>query len=168
MMAIATESGWIHLVDTDKESNFDKCHLMIHPLENAVTDVDFSEDDSTLAIGCGDKTMKLIDMQTQKIKMSFNAHWGCIKQVRFRPGDPHVIATCCREGIVNLWDSRCRGEMQSVHSEIVHGDARFTTTTGLHYEYKASHITDPHRSWPRAHSDRLNIRLINDGPNVFR
>lgn len=167
LIAVATESGRIHIIDSDKSSAFEECHIMMRPLENAVTDLEFSADDSMLAIGCGDKSMRLIDMQSQRVKMVFKDHWGCIKQVRFRPGDPHVIATCCREGIVNLWDSRCRGEMRPVFTEIVHGDTRLGATS-VKVEYKAEYQSNPNRSWPRAHSDRLNMKLLNDGPKGFR
>jgi WD40 repeat protein len=167
LVAIATESGMIHLVDTAEDAAFDRCHIMISVLDNAVTDIAFSSDDSHLAVGCGDKSMRLIDMQTQKTKMVFQDHWGCIKQVRFRPGDDNVIATCCRDGIINLWDTRCKGEMRPVVSGICHGDIKFGSPS-VSLEYKAEFQLTPHRTWRGAHSDRLNMSLLNGRPNASR
>jgi WD40 repeat protein len=166
LAAVATESGTVRIIDTDMSARFKKCHIIFQPLQNAITDMAFSSDDSTLVAGCGDKSIRLIDMQSQKVKMVFTDHRGCIKQVRFRPGDDHMIASCCREGIVNLWDSRCRGEQRPVFSNVATGDTR----DGIDYtrfDYKAEHLFDPIRSWPRAHSDRLNMGLLN-GPNAVR
>lgn len=139
---------------------------MIKALDNAITDVVFSADDMTLALACGDKTMRLIDMQTQKTKMVFENHLGCVKQVRYRPGDENVLATSCREGIVNLWDTRCKGEMRPIMTQFVQGDTRYGAH-GIDQDYRVEFQTNPMRSWPGAHSDRLKGIKIHD-KNAFR
>jgi WD40 repeat protein len=166
LAAIAIETGRLHIVDTAEGSSFEKCHIMIKALENAITDVVFSSDDMTLALACGDKSMRLIDMQTQKTKMIFENHLGCVKQVRYRPGDEHVLATSCREGIVNLWDTRCKGETRPIMTQFVQGDTRYGSKS-VDQEYKVEVQTNPMRSWPGAHADRLRGIKTHD-KNAFR
>jgi len=155
----------IHIVDTNPEYSFGVSHIMMKLLSNAITDLAFASDDSTLAIGCGDKAVRLVDMQTQKVKTVFENHTGCIKQVRFRPGDDNIIASCCRDGIVNLWDARCKGDSRPVITDLTHGDTSLGGST-VRLQYRVERQVNPVRSWRRAHSDRLNLAMLYNGTSA--
>jgi WD40 repeat protein len=167
LVGISTESGKVALVDTDPSAPFNKSHLLLRLLQNAITDLSFSPNDNRLVVGCGDKTVRLVDMQTQKTLTMFSGHTGCLKQVRFQPTDDNIIASSCREGIVNLWDARCRGESKPVWTQVAPGDPRDGAQLQTH-EYRAECQTEPIRRWERAHSDRLNMIRMNEGPKALR
>ena len=72
-------------------------------------DLAFSSDDFLLATASGDQTARIIDMRTQQTTHVLSGHTASVKQVRFQPGNEHVLATCSRDGSIQLWDMRCRG-----------------------------------------------------------
>jgi WD40 repeat protein len=71
----------------------------------------FSEDDSLLATASGDQSARVVDMSTQTTISILGNHSASLKQVRFQPGanNNSVLATSSRDGSVQIWDLRCRG-----------------------------------------------------------
>lgn len=77
---------------------------------NALMDLEFSSDDMLLATASGDQTALVIDMTTQKPIYCLSNHVSSVKRVQFQPAaNNKVLATCSRDGNVNIWDLRCKG-----------------------------------------------------------
>jgi WD40 repeat protein len=114
MIAVGGEDGWIHLLDS--EGDFSKSHVSWHAHTNAVMDLQFSSDDSYLAAGSGDQTAQIVDVRTQQTLSVLAKHRSSVKQVRFQPGDEKIVATSSRDGVVQIWDLRCKGGQLSSHS----------------------------------------------------
>jgi WD40 repeat protein len=115
IIAIGLEGGRILINQTNSDATFSTPYLYIDAHTNAVMDLDISEDDSMIASASGDKLAMIIDVRTRrpKAKFEFDQDGGTVKQIRFQPGNPNVVATTCREGFINIWDMRCHGKLRS-------------------------------------------------------
>ncbi|KAI9373666.1 WD40-repeat-containing domain protein [Aspergillus egyptiacus] len=112
LVAVGDEEGGIRLLDSakDDKEGFSKAYLTFRPHANAIMDLDFSSDDMLLATASGDQTAIVIDMATQKPVYCLSNHVSSLKQVKFQPAaNNKVLATCSRDGNVNIWDLRCKG-----------------------------------------------------------
>jgi WD40 repeat protein len=112
LVAVGDEEGGIRLLDSamDDKNGFSKAYLTFRPHVNAIMDLEFSSDDKLLATASGDQTALIIDMTTQKPIYSLAKHVSSLKRVQFQPAsNDKVIATCSRDGNVNIWDLRCKG-----------------------------------------------------------
>lgn len=109
LIAIGEEEGGIRLVESaagDKQG-FSTAFLTMRPHDNAIMDLEFSDDDRFLATASGDQTSHIIDMSTQQSIFCLTGHHSSIKRVQFQPGsDNHVVATCSRDGSIRIWDLR--------------------------------------------------------------
>lgn len=118
LTAIGDEEGGIRLLDsasTDKDG-FKKLFLSMKPHNNAIMDMAFSEDDLLLATAAGDQTSHIIDVQTQQTVYCLSGHTSSLKRVQFQPGSgSKVLATCSRDGNVNIWDLRTEADRPSQH-----------------------------------------------------
>ena len=110
-MAVGDEEGGIRLLDSSKDDKggFSKAYLSFYPHMNSIMDLEFSSDDMLLATASGDQTSLIIDMAAQKPVYCLSNHVSSVKQVQFQPGNDKVLATCGRDGVVNIWDLRCKG-----------------------------------------------------------
>lgn len=112
LVAVGDEEGGIRLLDSAQNDKvgFSKAYLTFRPHANAIMDMDFSSDDMLLATASGDQTAIVIDMATQKPVYCLSNHVSSLKQVKFQPAaNNKVLATCSRDGNVNIWDLRCKG-----------------------------------------------------------
>ncbi|PKX99432.1 WD40 repeat domain-containing protein [Aspergillus novofumigatus IBT 16806] len=112
LVAVGDEEGGIRLLDSakDDKSGFSKAYLTFRPHMNAIMDLEFSSDDMLLATASGDQTAQVIDMATQKPIYCLSNHVSSVKRVQFQPAaNNKVLATCSRDGNVNIWDLRCKG-----------------------------------------------------------
>ncbi|KAL4911959.1 WD40-repeat-containing domain protein [Aspergillus aurantiobrunneus] len=112
LVAVGDEEGGIRLLDSAKDDKvgFSKAYLTFRPHANAIMDLDFSSDDMLLATASGDQSAIVIDMATQKPVYCLSNHVSSLKQVKFQPAaNNKVLATCSRDGNVNIWDLRCKG-----------------------------------------------------------
>ncbi|KAF9892540.1 hypothetical protein FE257_001649 [Aspergillus nanangensis] len=112
LVAVGDQEGGVRLLDSakDDKDGFSKAYLSFHPHMNAIMDMDFSSDDMLLATASGDQTALVIDMATQTPIYCLSNHVSSLKQVQFQPGaNNKVLATCSRDGNVNIWDLRCKG-----------------------------------------------------------
>jgi WD40 repeat protein len=150
VIAVGTESGGVWLYDTEDNANMSDPIVRFWAHKNAVMDMQFSSDDLTLATSSGDQTARLIDVRTQQVKALFELHFASVKQVRFQPGDENVLATCSREGLIALWDIRCRGDDRPIERIVMSpsGELDDTQTT------TARLYTEPLHAIPRAHMER--------------
>ncbi|KAA8648240.1 hypothetical protein EYZ11_006740 [Aspergillus tanneri] len=112
LVAVGDEEGGIRLLDSakDDKNGFSKAYLSFRPHMNAIMDLEFSSDDMLLATASGDQTAVVIDMATQKPIYCLANHVSSVKRVQFQPAaNNKVLATCSRDGNVNIWDLRCKG-----------------------------------------------------------
>ncbi|KAJ9252699.1 hypothetical protein DTO195F2_7348 [Paecilomyces variotii] len=112
LVAVGDEEGGIRLLESAKndKTGFSKAYLTFRPHGNAIMDLEFSADDKLLATASGDQTTLVIDMATQKPVYCLSNHVSSVKRVQFQPAsNGNVIATCSRDGDVNIWDLRCKG-----------------------------------------------------------
>ncbi|KJK65888.1 WD40 repeat protein [Aspergillus parasiticus SU-1] len=112
LVAVGDEEGGIRLLDSAKndKNGFSKAYLSFRPHMNAIMDLEFSSDDMLLATASGDQTALVIDMTTQKPIYCLSNHVSSVKRVQFQPSaNNKVLATCSRDGNVNIWDLRCKG-----------------------------------------------------------
>ncbi|KAF2746135.1 WD40 repeat-like protein [Sporormia fimetaria CBS 119925] len=116
LVAVGDEDGWIHILDTDEDADFTKPHLSFAAHTNAIMDIAFSSDDRYIATGSGDQTGQIIDARTQQTMRVLAKHKSSVKQIRFQPSDENIIATSSRDGCVQIWDLRCKGGNNSMHS----------------------------------------------------
>ncbi len=104
-------------------------------------DLNFSPDDLRLATASGDQTSKIIDMPTQRAIYTMAGHFSSVKQVRFQPDSPDVLATSSRDGSVQIWDLRCKGLDTPVRDLLVPVNANASTAQG---------VTIPKMTWARS------------------
>ena len=109
LIAIGEEEGGIRLIESaagDKQG-FSKAFLTFRPHDNAIMDLEFSDDDRLLATASGDQTSHIIDMSTQQSVFCLAGHYSSIKRIQFQPGTGnHIVASCSRDGSVRIWDLR--------------------------------------------------------------
>ena len=109
LTAVGDEQGGIRLMDSasDRKEGFTKHYLAISAVHNnAIMDMTFSEDDALLATASGDQQSHVINMATQQTLCCLFGHTASVKRVQFQPGSSNVLATCSRDGNINLWDLR--------------------------------------------------------------
>ena len=109
LTAVGDEQGGIRLLDSasNHKDGFTKHYLAIPGIHNnAVMDLMFSEDDALLATASGDQESHIIDMKTQQMIYCLAGHTASVKRVQFQPGSSNVLATCSRDGNINIWDLR--------------------------------------------------------------
>ncbi|KAK2751446.1 hypothetical protein FQN55_000720 [Onygenales sp. PD_40] len=109
LVAIGDEEGGVRLLDSAKgvKDGFSKAYLSFQPHTNSIMDLEFSSDDRLLATASGDQSSRIIDMPTQTAIYCLSKHVSSVKRVQFQPGtNDNVVATCSRDGSVNIWDLR--------------------------------------------------------------
>ncbi|KAJ5431243.1 hypothetical protein N7445_008975 [Penicillium cf. griseofulvum] len=112
LVAVGDEEGGIRLLDSsiDEDAGFTNAYLGFRPHMNSIMDLEFSSDDMLLATASGDQTSLIIDMTTQRPIHCLSNHSSSVKRVQFQPASNNkVLATCSRDGNVNIWDLRCKG-----------------------------------------------------------
>ena len=128
LTAVGDEEGRVRLLESKKDGKpaFENVFLAFRVHTNAIIDMVFSEDDTLLATASGDQTARVVDMATQTTLSILGNHHASLKQVRFQPGSNRnsVLATSSRDGSVQIWDLRCKGDngpQQNFHAAQVHG-----------------------------------------------
>ncbi|KAG5957209.1 hypothetical protein E4U57_001922 [Claviceps arundinis] len=123
--AIGDESGFVRLLRTRPRQNGVASHLgpeideYIKVHDNAIMDLDFSQDGYRLATASGDRTGRIVDIVTSSVAVELAAgHWDSLRQVAFQPGKASGfgLATSDRAGRVQLWDLRCSSMPTSAFS----------------------------------------------------
>ena len=132
LVAVGDEDGGIRLLESakDQKPSFSTPWLTFRPHSNAILNLEFSPDDLSLATASGDQTSKIIDMPTQRAIYTMAGHVSSVKQVRFQPECPNVLATCSRDGTVQIWDLRCKGLDTPVRDLLVPVNPNASTAQG--------------------------------------
>lgn len=131
LTAVGDEEGRVRLLESKQDGKpaFKDVFLAFRVHTNAIIDMVFSDDDSLLATASGDQTARVVDMATQTTLSVLGNHHASLKQVRFQPGanNTSVLATSSRDGSVQIWDLRCKGDdgpQQQFHSAHVYPETR--------------------------------------------
>ena len=163
LIAIGEEEGGIRLIEAaagDKEG-FSSAFLSIKPHDNAIMDLEFSDDDRLLATASGDQTSHVIDMSTQTSIFCLAAHQSSIKRVQFQPGTGNnILATCSRDGSVNIWDLRSpalhrpsfhlRSASRADESAARHPNIRHLPTVSTIRDAHGTHVNKWNQKDPRS------------------
>jgi len=109
LTAVGDEQGGVRLLDSasSHKDGFTKHYLAMREVHNnAVMDLAFSEDDALLATASGDQNSHIVDMKTQQTIYCLTGHTASVKRVLFQAGSSSILATCSRDGNINIWDLR--------------------------------------------------------------
>ncbi|PGH12622.1 hypothetical protein AJ79_04120 [Helicocarpus griseus UAMH5409] len=157
LVAIGDEEGGVRLLDSAKgqKHEFSKAYLSFQPHTNSIMDLEFSSDDRLLATASGDQTSRIIDMPTQTAIYCLSKHTSSVKRVQFQPAsNNNVVATCSRDGSVNIWDLRYkayeRPAMQlrcSLASDV--DETARVSTVKMKYPQVSNSIWPAHAEKPR-------------------
>ncbi|KAL9111017.1 MAG: hypothetical protein Q9227_004450 [Pyrenula ochraceoflavens] len=149
LIALGCEDGGIKLFDSAREDRvgFSEPFLSFYPHDNAVLDLEFSDDDAYLATASGDQTSLVIDMQTQRTIACLMGHTASLKQVKFQPGSNNkVLATCGRDGNIHIWDLRCHesGQVSHIMNRHLLDQLEQSESPRLRFQSPVNKIRDAH------------------------
>jgi WD40 repeat protein len=129
LLAIGSEDGRITVLDTQKsidQEGKEKCKFVlsfeIYVLiwvidndklqfksdvhQNAIFDLLWNNSDAELITASGDRTLKIVDTETQNIKLTLRNHTGSVKSVSAHDSNPNILVSSSRDGSLCLWDTR--------------------------------------------------------------
>lgn len=110
LVAVGDEDGHVRVHQTFDNNNCYKYAEILkswRPHDNAVMDLEVSDDDKLLATASGDQMSHIYDIERGVSIFVFRGHTGSVKRIQFQPGSGNsVLATCSRDGNVFLWDLR--------------------------------------------------------------
>lgn len=130
-MAVATEQGTVHILNTTKRNDWDcgKCSInfllstsfnallepprtTMQPHHNGVFDVRWSADDRSIATCSGDQSTRISCVETGTITHVLRGHTSTVKCIAWNPSNTSLLATGGRDGAICLWDLRLAERMQ--------------------------------------------------------
>lgn len=100
--SIALAASMFFMWRPDTGDSFPSVVLADNP--GTVWSVDFSNDGKTLAAAVKDGSVRIWNIDEQKLLKSFNAHRGIVWTVAYHPDQPLVV-TCGDDSTVKLWNS---------------------------------------------------------------
>ncbi|KAF5248865.1 hypothetical protein FANTH_5668 [Fusarium anthophilum] len=109
--AVGDEEGCVRFFDTspNDDPNEEK-DLGVHSVhDNAIWDMDFSQDDMRLATTAGDAAL-IMDVTTKSIAARLaDGHYNSTRQIAWQKGQStgNVLTTSDKAGRIRLWDLRC-------------------------------------------------------------
>ncbi|KAF4457721.1 hypothetical protein F53441_415 [Fusarium austroafricanum] len=109
--AVGDEEGCVRFFDTSSidDPNEEK-DLGVHSVhDNAIWDMDFSQDDMRLATTAGDAAL-IMDVTTKTIAARLEeGHYNSTRQIAWQQGQSigNVLTTSDKAGRIRLWDLRC-------------------------------------------------------------
>lgn len=110
LVAVGDEDGHVRVHQTFDNNNCFKYGEVLkawRPHDNAVMDLEISDDDKLLATASGDQTSHIYDIDKGVSVFFLRGHSGSVKRIQFQPGSGNqILATCSRDGNVFLWDLR--------------------------------------------------------------
>ncbi|KAF9485426.1 WD40 repeat-like protein [Pholiota conissans] len=113
-LAVATEQGSVHILNTSKRNDWDPepQRTTIQPHHNGVFDVKWSLDDTSLATCSGDQSTRISCTKTGAITHVLRGHNSTVKCVAWDSSNRSLVATGGRDGAICLWDLRIGERLQ--------------------------------------------------------
>ncbi|KZT72668.1 WD40 repeat-like protein [Daedalea quercina L-15889] len=152
LLAIATEKGTIHVVNTSTRRDWD-CEpprTILDPHANGIFDVKWSPSDALLATASGDHSVRISTLapsvsSEDQVLHVLHGHAGTVKCVAWDPAyDGDVLCTGGRDGGICVWDLRVGERCTST---------RRRTRSGAGEEAAEDGGLKPVMSIPGAHED---------------
>ncbi|KAG6903357.1 hypothetical protein C0995_013110 [Termitomyces sp. Mi166 len=111
ILAIATEQGTVHLVNTSRRKDWDaeppRTTLQAH--QNGVFDVKWNNDDTLLATCSGDQSTHIACVTKETVIYALRGHTSTVKCAAWDPSNVNLLSTGGRDGAIYLWDLRIAG-----------------------------------------------------------
>ncbi|KAG1718237.1 WD40-repeat-containing domain protein [Suillus occidentalis] len=161
LLAVATEQGSVHILDTTKRKEWDcePARVTLEPHENGIFDVKWNADDTLLATASGDKSTRISSVETQQLLSILDGHTSTVKCVAWDPTHRDLLTTGGRDGMLCLYDMRVNN--LSDEDEIAARSA-VITITAAHGQDKVSGGRRKIRPLPRGIT---NILYPDDRPH---
>ncbi len=125
LLAVSTEQGTIHIINTTKRNPWDPGRLYattcpvaadIQPSEplrttiqahdNGVFDVKWDESDTRLATASADQSTRILCLSTNTVLHSLRGHTSTVKSISWDPSNPDLLSTGGKDGSICFWDLR--------------------------------------------------------------
>ncbi|KAL2888706.1 Cell division cycle protein cdt2 [Ceratocystis lukuohia] len=105
MAFVGDSNGTVHGLEMH-EDGFPQIARFWRAHENAITAIDTKG--PYLATASGDRTARVVDFETGKTLVNLDPSNEALRDIRFRPSDPHVLMTSSRGGVISIFDIRHR------------------------------------------------------------
>ncbi|KAF9263602.1 WD40 repeat-like protein [Marasmius fiardii PR-910] len=107
-LALATEHGSVHILDTRKRLNWDvePQRTTFQPHRNGVYDVKWNRCDQLLATCSADRSGRILDVSTGNLIATLQGHAGSVKCIAWDSYNDMILSTGGRDGDIHVWDLR--------------------------------------------------------------
>ncbi|KAG7449441.1 WD40 repeat-like protein [Guyanagaster necrorhizus] len=108
LLAVSTEQGTIHIINTTKGDPWDPepLHTTIQAHDNGVFDVKWDESDKRLATASADQSARILCLSTNTVLHRLRGHTSAVKSISWDPSNPNLLSTGGKDGTICLWDLR--------------------------------------------------------------
>jgi denticleless len=180
LLAVATEQGSVHILDTSKRRQWD-CgrsqsdystgddadlnqepeRVVLEPHDNGIFDIKWSADDTLLATASGDKSTRISSVETQQLLSILDGHTSTVKCTAWDPAHRDLLTSGGRDGMLCLYDMRVNNLSDKDDLEIP-AIRPVMTITAAHGQEKAQGGRQKLRPLPRGVT---NIVYPDDRPH---
>ncbi|KAF9468992.1 WD40-repeat-containing domain protein [Collybia nuda] len=112
ILAVATEQGSIHLLNTSQRRDWDvePQRAVIQAHNNGIFDIKWNNDDTLLATCSGDQSTHITCPITTTPLHALRGHTSTVKCVAWDPCHHSLLSSGGRDGNIYIWDIRMAGE----------------------------------------------------------
>ncbi|SAM04270.1 hypothetical protein [Absidia glauca] len=110
LLAVSDEEGRVSILRTDKSNQISEreYHRSFYTHRNAVVDIKWSKDDSSVLSSGGDGKLRIMDVESDECLGTFIGHRSIMKSANWHPTNPHLLVSSGSDGSFNIWDTRFR------------------------------------------------------------
>ncbi|KAF8665676.1 hypothetical protein AX16_000129 [Volvariella volvacea WC 439] len=121
VLAVATEEGSVHILNTNPRSDWDyePQRTTLQPHENGVFGIKWSPTDALLATCSGDQSTRITHVKKEQITHILRGHTSTVKCIAWEPGRDDLLATGGRDGTICLWDLRLASSQETEDAPVV-------------------------------------------------
>ncbi|KAF8639725.1 hypothetical protein AX17_000987 [Amanita inopinata Kibby_2008] len=137
LLAVATEQGSVHVLDTTKREDWDveSQRTTLQPHENGIFDIKWCPSDILLATCSGDRSVRISCPRKESVLHVLRGHTHTVKCVAWDGNHRDLLATGGRDGSICLWDLRLGKRRQMDESEDVYATSEpVVVINGAHEE----------------------------------